>query len=439
MDPGNHEAQSQFQKALQLYQDSNYPGAIKEFEKLVSDKSDFKEAFYFLYKANSACGLIPAAFRALLNISPTQDQDYLRLIVNFQKMGFYHLSLKYCELYRLSLTPSNINIINLQEMEDALNIGISERYYYLAGNRILKFGKQFKYEAQYCFLEALRRNPNKWKYWYRLATIASSLTEMAECHQRLYQIEPKLSNNMIFNKMIAVDITSPMSLMMDDEINRLKRLLDSSIIITFENESEDAKSIAIDRPTNWEYILTAELLKSNFENIRKGFDGLDNGLVYWKNIIMNITESTEHFRNRFLKIEDIIRIIALAINELLGQAWLKARENDDPVAIKNVTDIIIAQCGELLHWEIDMRANIPTDNFKSLKNMLCGWGKHIFIQLESLPTRILFPLNNPGASRQHMIDMKVIAIPPNIDEINAELADLNADIKRILNKFKQGI
>lgn len=213
--------------------------------------------------------------------------------------------------------------------------------------------------------------------------------------------------------------------------SELERLLTKGLRVEFKDETEKAQKIAFERPDHWEYLLTAELLKSKMTLIRSELDEIERGAAFRRSKKLT---GPEFFSWTQLMLTDLTSLgsqLMKVINEDFQVAWGKLGEPGDPILIKRTADKILSICRNLLEWNLEFRSTIPPNTLIPLKHMLENWASHYILGVESIPNKLLEPFEKPNPSGQYIIDI-VVGPPPNSEEVEAEIEMLRNHIDRLL-------
>lgn len=201
--------------------------------------------------------------------------------------------------------------------------------------------------------------------------------------------------------------------------------------VSFEKETKYAQQLASNRPMYWEYLLTAELLRSKTEKIRKDLNNLERGLKFKRTVHMNSSEFLKSASARCLDLSNLFVFFKALFEEEIPNSWGKSGESGDPYDIKRVIDQIIEGCNELLQWELELRSAIPPNGFISLKQMMTGWTLEIFNQVYGFPDKLLKPFQETNPEGE--FDIEITFKPPaNINQVSEEIERL----KKNTNEWK---
>ncbi len=189
----------------------------------------------------------------------------------------------------------------------------------------------------------------------------------------------------------------------------------------FKNESELAKSVALERPDYWEYKLTVELLRTRIKQVEKKFTELDNGLFFIKMVRPTAFDYFKSISTRFGDLKNLVHLMGKIVTEEFSKSWGPPGIAGNPYEIKAVADKFYAACISAYDWELEMRAYDPPDDFKYLNALMKGCGKVIFDSIRELPDKLEEPflVDNPQPGT-YKIDFEFIS-PANIPKINQEI------------------
>jgi hypothetical protein len=206
--------------------------------------------------------------------------------------------------------------------------------------------------------------------------------------------------------------------------SELEVLVTKGLRREFENETEAAKKIAFERPKYWEYLLTAELLKTRIQSIKREFYELDRGVLFRRSKRLSGMEFVKWVMTSMKDLLSLTQALSNVINDDFRLvAWGKPGEPGDASLIKQASDRVYSLCRELLEWEIENRSILPPDAFASVKKMIEGWAKEIILSVDRIPSELLKPFENPNPSGQHVIEINVAPML-NSDEVTAEIQRL---------------
>ncbi|MCJ7648865.1 MAG: DUF4062 domain-containing protein [Candidatus Lokiarchaeota archaeon] len=193
----------------------------------------------------------------------------------------------------------------------------------------------------------------------------------------------------------------------------------------FENESEKTKLIALEKPAYWEYKLTAELLKTKFQQVDKKFKELEDGLYFTKSVRLNALNYYQQISPKFGDLSKILQMMSKIVNEEIPKSWGPPGVAGNPYEIKEAVDKLYAASLAAFDWELEMCSLDPPDDFQYLSSLMKGCGKVMYDSIKELPIKIEEPFltvnPEPGT---YKIDFEFKS-PPNMDKINQEIDRLS--------------
>ncbi len=191
----------------------------------------------------------------------------------------------------------------------------------------------------------------------------------------------------------------------------------------FEYETDRARQLAMERPRFWEYLLTAELLRSKLSRVRDSYNDLKKGLIHTKTRQMTGKEFLDWSRSQTVDLSSLIGIIKKIITEEIPASWGPPGIPGDPIEIKWVVEKLISACEKLLEWESDQMSVVPPESLHRLKELRAGWTTQIFEEILTLPEKTEAPFKSPNPEGKYTIEI-VFEGPPNLTEALAELERL---------------
>jgi hypothetical protein len=190
----------------------------------------------------------------------------------------------------------------------------------------------------------------------------------------------------------------------------------------YASESAEAQRLARERPKYWEYLLTAELLKTKLGETRRQFERQRKGLGHVP--LRGI--SLEEFINWVpLKIEDL-RLASEAVGRQLGviqASWGSPGQAGEAHTIQQAVNDFIHLCNGLVEWEKDLNATTPPEKARGLRNTMRGWTEVVLREIERLPQELLRPFEG-GAVPKGGLLIQLKIEPPAFEDFCAEMEAL---------------
>jgi hypothetical protein len=195
-------------------------------------------------------------------------------------------------------------------------------------------------------------------------------------------------------------------------------------LASFASESEKARSLAREKSEYWEFLLTAELLNTKLEEVRKRFERQKAGLVHTPSYAISGFEFTNWIQ---AKINDLMLLVAALQGQLplIQASWGPTGQPGNVHQIKGSVDDFIRLCNQLVDWEDDLRAALPPEKMRPLKETMKGWTVVILEEMERLPKELLRPFEG-GAKPTGEIKIMLTINAPQTEEFRAEIDALRS-------------
>lgn len=192
----------------------------------------------------------------------------------------------------------------------------------------------------------------------------------------------------------------------------------------FAGESPEAQRLARDKPEYWEFLLTAELLRTKLREVRNQFQRQQAGFIRFPSYLLT---GREFFRWVVLKMEDMQGLATVLEGHLppIQEAWGPPGKPGDPLKIKKTVDQLISCCKQLLEWEQDLCAATPPDAAKGVKNSMKGWTEVFLAELEKLPAELSRPFEG-GTKPKGEIRIMLTIQAPSFEKFYEEFELLKA-------------
>jgi hypothetical protein len=221
----------------------------------------------------------------------------------------------------------------------------------------------------------------------------------------------------------------------------LKNLLDRRMtgrldpVKGFEAESEKARDIALERPEFWEYLLTAELLRSKIALLEQEYADFERGLIYKPKKHVDASEYFELLSSRMSDPIDLLAIIKKSLEVELVDSWGKSGEPGDPIQILPAVNRITSSCKNFLEWEVEINALDPPEIFRQFASSLRGMTRVFIDELKRIPYELQIALEG------NLDDTKEVSIKLNFPappQVTACMAELEKVIKKHPNGWPSG-
>jgi len=183
--------------------------------------------------------------------------------------------------------------------------------------------------------------------------------------------------------------------------DQLREKLSNERLRQFDDTSYLAQQIILDRPSLWEYKLTAELFRNELSPVHSRWQQLTRGLYVRKSTIVPMSEFRDWLS---AKIDDASRIVGALtpLLEELMKAYGPLGTPGDDKAIVSASKLIVAAARNLLEWEEDIRFTHVPSEFREAISALQGFAGLQLDELFRLPEEFakLLAEENPSGVRQ---------------------------------------
>jgi len=226
-----------------------------------------------------------------------------------------------------------------------------------------------------------------------------------------------------FNKTFDVKETLSLQLSaMLQELLERNRAGKLDPLAAYASESAEAQRLARERPPYWEFLLTAELLKTRLATVLRRFDRLKAGVTHIPSRLINGRDFLSWVQ---AKIDDLLALVDALKLQLptIHVAWGEPGRPGDVHEIRSSVSEFGQLCSQLVDWEEDLRAAAPPQQVRSLKKTMEGFTEGILQEIERLPVELLRPFEG-GAKPIGSLEIMLTLKSPPMDAFNSELKRL---------------
>ena len=195
-------------------------------------------------------------------------------------------------------------------------------------------------------------------------------------------------------------------------------------VASYSTESAKAQRLARERPKYWEFLLTAELLKTKLAEVRRQFERQKVGVAH---VPLQPISGIDFVNWVPIKIEDLVSLGQALFSQLkaIQASWGPPGQPGDIQQIQRSVNDFIQLCDHLVEWEKDLHATTPPDEAQRLKNTMKGWTEGVLKEMERLPVELLRPFEG-GAEPKDALNILLTLKPPSFDDFYVELEALKA-------------
>jgi hypothetical protein len=166
----------------------------------------------------------------------------------------------------------------------------------------------------------------------------------------------------------------------------------------FEGCSYLAQQIVIDRPDLWEYRLTAELLHSKLEPIKRRYEALEKGLYALSIRTIGVDDYIAWQGAQLSTLVGQVGAIGGLVNGELQESWGPPGQPGSESEILRMCSLIVEACQRLLEWEESVRFVEPPDAFSEVQALLVGIAGVCIHKVFEIPTWLMGPLSEENPS-----------------------------------------
>lgn len=185
-------------------------------------------------------------------------------------------------------------------------------------------------------------------------------------------------------------------------------------------ESEQAKKLAIEKPSYFEYLLLAELIEIRLKKTNQMHKNLIDNVYFVRSLLITDDEYKDFFQEtlqdfrRFAKV--FTHLLKDGFKGALGPVGVSSKFSD----LKDFADQILNLSTELFNWEVRNEQLTPPDQLTQIKKRLNGTSIVFTSQINKLPDEIRRVVKANQVSNKIEIDCSInltIELPPQMELI----------------------
>lgn len=189
----------------------------------------------------------------------------------------------------------------------------------------------------------------------------------------------------------------------------------------FATESPRARKIAIERPDNWEYLITIELLKSKLSEVRRNYNDVERGLAFKRSRTMRASEFSGFVNAKMRDLELLLPAFTVTLEEEIPASWGVPGEAGDAMEIKRAVDRLITACNELVEWESDLVSVHAPEVFENVALLMRGLTSELLSEIERFVQELSKPFEQPNPAGEYNIKLKFDFPEDKTNQISEEL------------------
>lgn len=199
-------------------------------------------------------------------------------------------------------------------------------------------------------------------------------------------------------------------------------------LLSFRGESVVARSLALDKPKYWEYLLSSELFRVRLSKTMLRYKRLQEGFTHVPLRSISgrdfFTWMQDYFANLLSITSALGKQFTITLKESFGPPGVPGDPNAILIAVNEI-DLLLNQ---LIECERELIAHRPPDLFKVLQGTGAGIIDVVFETFKSLPDRLVEPFRNGDPPKGAVIDLMLVFPSPDTSRYEAELERLEAII-----------
>ncbi len=204
----------------------------------------------------------------------------------------------------------------------------------------------------------------------------------------------------------------------------------------FAKETAFAQQLVLDKPRGWEYLLTAELLRSKMLLIKRRLSDIQSGSVYKRTTSMKGERFLNWAQAKCNDLSSLVTLVTNTLNRDIPASWGQPGVAGDPLEIKRAVEQLIHACDEMLKREMEIRFVSVPKQLARLKFTMEGWSAEFINQIDGIPERLNAPFAQPNPTGTCHINL-VFYPPTSVKAFNDELRKLQFKVlifgKKILS------
>jgi hypothetical protein len=179
----------------------------------------------------------------------------------------------------------------------------------------------------------------------------------------------------------------------------------------FRNESKQARQIALERPRNWEYLLTLHLLNDLLAKWKSAFDQIHTS----SNRVLG---HSDWLKVKILFLADVAKKLSPTLCQDLVAAWGAPGKYGDSIAIKRAITRLDGICRELYEWEVEV-ASTHFPRGERVKVLMMGEGRFMMKPIEEFSNHLSAVLADPERLGKRPLNL-VLQMSPKWGEFTSE-------------------
>lgn len=211
--------------------------------------------------------------------------------------------------------------------------------------------------------------------------------------------------------------------------DQIRRQIVEKELQEFSDETDLARQIIIDKPYAWEYLLTAELLRSKIKPILKRVISLERGLYAKPLRLIPRSRIYGWFQERTAELAALAPALSGIINHEIMDAWGPPGVPGLPESILSACNLFEEACRNILEWEENVRFSLMPSEFEELQHLLKGVGSRLVQQVATIPDRISDVFSDIEVPNDIHINVMIDLPDGWSEEFSSELARISGSFE----------
>jgi hypothetical protein len=200
----------------------------------------------------------------------------------------------------------------------------------------------------------------------------------------------------------------------------------AGIAAAFAAESESARTLVEERQPYWEFLLTAELLRSRLGVLQREYAELNKIVLTGPKHALAGQAYMSLLHAKFDEFSSSVTVLARCGDQDLVAAWGKPGVQGDAVQILNTVNHLIDCCRGLMAWEAEILLADPPVNLKRLGTALRGTAGGVIDEVARLPGEIAHAVEAARAGAHNLRINLTFGSPPQLAVFNTEMETVKA-------------
>lgn len=193
-------------------------------------------------------------------------------------------------------------------------------------------------------------------------------------------------------------------------------------LIDFDNESKEARRIAVEKPEYWEYILTYELLDTRLKEIDKNLYDIERGLSFKRTVEYEDHDFLTFIGTANQDFGQFLGILLKLFKDEIPRSWGPSGSPGNVYEIKHTCDKIFALCKELITWQYALRSAKPPKELNGVVMLMKDWTTGIINDIHQFASILREFVSHRQKGKEFTWEPMNFSLPTNFNSV-AELIE----------------